>query len=42
DTLSGIAKKLGVSGGWHRLQQLNSQYIPNADLILVGQKIATK
>jgi LysM repeat protein len=42
DTLSGIAKKLGVSGGWQHLQQINSQYIPNADLILVGQKIATK
>lgn len=42
DTLSSIAKKAGVSGGWQHLQQLNSQYIPNADLILVGQKIATK
>lgn len=42
DTLSGIAQKFGVPGGWHHLQELNSQYIPNADLILVGQKIATK
>ncbi|QRP50233.1 transglycosylase family protein [Amycolatopsis sp. FDAARGOS 1241] len=42
DTLSGIAKKLGVSGGYQRLQQLNASYIPNANLILVGQKIATK
>ncbi|HJQ47287.1 MAG TPA: transglycosylase family protein [Amycolatopsis sp.] len=42
DTLSGIANKLGVSGGWQHLEQLNSQYIPNPNLILVGQKIATK
>jgi LysM repeat protein len=42
DTLSSIAKREGVPGGWQHLQQLNSQYIPNADLILVGQKIATK
>lgn len=41
DTLSGIAKKLGVPGGWQHLQQLNSQYIPDANLILIGQKIAT-
>ncbi|MFD2415117.1 LysM peptidoglycan-binding domain-containing protein [Amycolatopsis pigmentata] len=42
DTLSGIAGRLGTPGGWQHLQQLNSQYIPNANLILVGQKIATK
>jgi LysM repeat protein len=42
DTLSSVAKKAGVAGGWRQLQQLNSQYVPNADLILVGQKIATK
>ncbi|MFI5612035.1 transglycosylase family protein [Amycolatopsis sp. NPDC051903] len=42
DTLSGIAKKAGVSGGYQRLQQMNAAFIPNADLILVGQKIATK
>jgi LysM repeat protein len=42
DTLSGIAQKFTVPGGWAQLQKLNSQHIPNADLILVGQKIATK
>jgi resuscitation-promoting factor RpfA len=42
DTLSGIAQRLGTPGGWQHLQQLNSQYIPNANLILVGQKIATR
>jgi LysM repeat protein len=42
DTLSGIARKFDVPGGWHHLQKLNSQYIPDANLILVGQKIATK
>ncbi|HVV12612.1 LysM peptidoglycan-binding domain-containing protein [Amycolatopsis sp.] len=42
DTLSGLAKKLGTSGGWQHLQQLNAQYIPDGDLILVGQKIATR
>jgi hypothetical protein len=42
DTLSGIARKVNVPGGWAQLQKLNSQYISNANLILVGQKIATK
>lgn len=42
DTLSKIAAQSGIKGGWQELQKLNSQYIPNADLILVGQKIATK
>ncbi|MEV4599868.1 transglycosylase family protein [Amycolatopsis sp. NPDC049253] len=42
DTLSGIAARTGVAGGWQHLQQLNSAYVPDADLILVGQKIATK
>ncbi|NKQ55176.1 LysM peptidoglycan-binding domain-containing protein [Amycolatopsis sp. K13G38] len=42
DTLSKIAQKMNVEGGYQKLQQLNQQYIPNADLILVGQKIATK
>lgn len=42
DTLSGIAKRLGVPGGWQQLQKLNAQYIPNANLILIGQKIATR
>jgi LysM repeat protein len=42
DTLSKIAKQFNVQGGYQKLQDLNSKYIPNADLILVGQKIATK
>ena len=42
DTLSRIAETLDVPGGWQHLQQLNSRSIPNPDLILVGQKIATK
>ncbi|TNC28132.1 LysM peptidoglycan-binding domain-containing protein [Amycolatopsis alkalitolerans] len=42
DTLSKIAKQFNVDGGYQKLQQLNSQYIPNPNLILVGQKIATK
>ncbi|SFW61703.1 transglycosylase family protein [Amycolatopsis australiensis] len=42
DTLSKIAQKFNVQGGYQKLQELNAKYIPNADLILVGQKIATK
>ncbi|MTD56667.1 LysM peptidoglycan-binding domain-containing protein [Amycolatopsis pithecellobii] len=42
DTLSKIAQKFGVDGGYQKLQQLNSNYIQNPNLILVGQKIATK
>jgi resuscitation-promoting factor RpfA len=40
DTLSGIATKFQVPGGWRQLQKLNS--ITNADLILVGQRINLK
>ena len=42
DTLSKIAKQFNVQGGYEKLQELNAKYIPNKDLILVGQKIATK
>ncbi|WP_158882043.1 transglycosylase family protein [Amycolatopsis anabasis] len=42
DTLSKIAQEHNVQGGFKKLQELNSQYIPNADFIVVGQKIATK
>ncbi|QWF81653.1 LysM peptidoglycan-binding domain-containing protein [Amycolatopsis sp. CA-230715] len=42
DTLSKIASAHGVQGGFKKLQELNSKFIPNADLITVGQKIATK
>lgn len=42
DTLSKIAQQFNVQGGYQKLQQLNAQYIPNANVITVGQKIATK
>lgn len=42
DTLSGIAQKFGVAGGWQQLHKLNADHIPNPDLILIGQRIATK
>lgn len=37
DTLSGIAQKFHVAGGWAQLQKQNN--IANADLILTGQEI---
>jgi LysM repeat protein len=40
DTLSGIAQRFHVAGGWAQLQRLN--HIPNANMILVGQKIVLK
>jgi LysM repeat protein len=42
DTLSKIAKQFNVEGGYQKLQSLNNSYIPNANMIVVGQKIATK
>jgi len=42
DTLAKIAQQHNVEGGFAKLQQLNDQFIPNADFIVVGQKIATK
>ncbi|WP_020669957.1 transglycosylase family protein [Amycolatopsis nigrescens] len=42
DTLSKIAGAHNVQGGFAKLKELNSQYIPDADFIVVGQKIATK
>lgn len=42
DTLSKIAKKQGISGGWEALWAKNKSYIPDPDLILTGQQIATK
>ncbi len=42
DTLSGIADKLGVAGGWQRLVELNRAQLINPDLILPGSRIATK
>ncbi|WP_106185962.1 transglycosylase family protein [Umezawaea tangerina] len=42
DTLSKIADEQKVEGGWQKLAELNKEFIPNHDLILPGQKIATK
>ncbi|MBM7771587.1 LysM repeat protein [Actinokineospora baliensis] len=42
DTLSKIATTQGVSGGWQALHEKNKDFIGDPDLILVGQKIATK
>lgn len=41
DTLSEIADKKDVKGGWQKLHKLNDDYISDPDFILVGQKIAT-
>jgi len=40
DTLSKIATKNHVKGGWHTLYQLNSSAISNPSLIFPGQRIA--
>ncbi|WP_066522862.1 LysM peptidoglycan-binding domain-containing protein [Curtobacterium ammoniigenes] len=37
DTLSAIATKLGVKGGWEELQEANRTAVPNANLIFPGQ-----
>jgi len=42
DTLSKIAKEHNIQGGYQKLQDLNKQYVPNANFIVVGQKLATK
>ena len=42
DTLSKIAQQLDIAGGWKALYQKNQAFISNPNLILVGQKIATK
>jgi resuscitation-promoting factor RpfA len=42
DTLSKIAREHKVKGGWQALYAKNKQFIGNPNLILVGQKIATK
>ncbi|SHE79475.1 LysM peptidoglycan-binding domain-containing protein [Streptoalloteichus hindustanus] len=39
DTLSGIAEKLGVQGGWHALYERNKDVVPNANLIFPGQQL---
>ncbi|MGX7825540.1 transglycosylase family protein [Actinokineospora sp. 24-640] len=42
DTLSKIADTMKVEGGWQGLHEKNKSYIGDPNLILVGQKIATK
>ncbi|BBC33760.1 Transglycosylase [Streptomyces graminofaciens] len=39
DTLSGIAAKKNVKGGWHKLYELNKDIIDDADFIYPGQQL---
>ncbi|MEW2399849.1 transglycosylase family protein [Streptomyces sp. NPDC046862] len=39
DTLSSIAEKKKVKGGWHKLFQLNKDIIDDADFIFPGQQL---
>jgi resuscitation-promoting factor RpfA len=42
DTLTKIAREHKVKGGWQALYAKNKQFIGDPNLIVVGQKIATK
>ncbi|MEV6022674.1 transglycosylase family protein [Streptomyces sp. NPDC052036] len=42
DTLSAIAQKHHVQGGWEKLFQLNKDIVENADLIYPGQQLHLK
>lgn len=42
DSLSKIASTHGVAGGWQALYQKNKQFIGDPNLIMPGQKLATK
>jgi resuscitation-promoting factor RpfA len=42
DTLSKIATAANVQGGWQALYEKNKQYIGDPNLIVPGQKLATK
>jgi resuscitation-promoting factor RpfA len=42
DSLSKIATTLQVQGGWEALYEKNKQYIGDPNLIVPGQKLATK
>jgi nucleoid-associated protein YgaU len=42
DTLSKIATAANVPGGWQALYEKNKQYIGDPNLIVPGQKLATK
>ncbi|UWX97097.1 transglycosylase family protein [Arthrobacter zhaoxinii] len=39
DTLSGIAEKLGIAGGWQALYNANLDTVSNPDLIFAGQTL---
>jgi len=42
DTLSSIAEKHGVKGGWQKLFKLNKDIVQDADLIYPGQQLHLK
>ena len=42
DSLSKIATTMQVQGGWEALYEKNKQYIGDPNLIVPGQKLATK
>ena len=42
DTLSSIAQKQNVAGGWEALWNKNKSIVPNANLIFPGQSLVTK
>ena len=42
DTLSSIAEKHGVKGGWQKLFKLNKDIVSDADLIYPGQQLHLK
>ncbi|MEU7378477.1 MULTISPECIES: transglycosylase family protein [unclassified Streptomyces] len=42
DTLSSIAARHGVQGGWQKLFELNKDVVDNADLIYPGQQLHLK
>jgi LysM repeat protein len=42
DTLSGIAQKLGVQGGWNTLWDKNKSVVSDPNLIFPGQRLVTK
>jgi nucleoid-associated protein YgaU len=39
DTLSSIAQRLGVHGGWKALWELNRSHVPNPNVIFIGQSL---
>ena len=39
DTLSAIAQRLEIPGGWQALWQLNRSHVPNPNVIFVGQSL---